>query len=69
MQHIGNGFERASDRISVKINVDKSKVLEVRNDQRANIERGKVNRERMEEAVEFKSLGVLISAYRDRSDS
>ena len=50
------------ERVRLKTNVDKSKVLQVRRHQGVKIEKLKDNWEGMEEVDNFKQLGIMISA-------
>ena len=45
----------------MNINVDKGKELEIRKDRKANKEKVKRIREILEEAMKFRSLGVIIN--------
>ena len=61
LKHIMNEFERACDRIGLKINVGKSKVLVVKKNQRGSSEKVRVSGEEMQEVGNFNYLGVIIS--------
>ena len=63
-QHIGKEYERMSDRMKLKTNVGKSKVLVVKKDQRGSCEKVGVNGEEMQEVNELKYLGGVINADR-----
>ena len=60
LQHIVSEFERACDSMGLKINIGKSKVLMVKEDQMGSCE-VRVNGEERQEVDKFYYLGVMIS--------
>ena len=58
--HTADEFGRVCDRLRLVINVDKSKVLVVKLDQRPNVVKVKMSEEELEEVMELKYVRVRI---------
>ena len=61
LQYIVNEFERACDRMGLKISVEKNKVLVVRKNQRGSCEKIRVSWEEIPKVEKFTYLEVMIS--------
>ena len=61
LQHIVSEFERTCDSMGLKINVGKSKVLMVKEDQMRSCEKVRVSGEEMQQVNKFNYLGVMIN--------
>ena len=68
LQHVVTGFEKACDSVWLKINVGKSKVLEVKKEERGSCEKVRVSGEEMQEVVKFNYLGVMTSTDGGRGE-
>ena len=60
LYHIVSEFGRTCDKMKVKINVDKNKVVVVMKDKRTSKENANVNMYGKEKVVRFKYLGVIM---------
>ena len=61
LQHVGDEFRRAYDRMSQKIKIDMNKILMIWKAHRENIEQMKENGKRLEEVMKFKYLWKMIN--------